>query len=87
MSTQGMRNMLEIAQDEMIMRDRISALLQNGPKTIPELSEELGSPSYEVVIWLMSMRRFGQVEEVGRPDVDGYFKYELKAETSETAEE
>jgi hypothetical protein len=71
------RNMLEIVQDEMIMKDRIAEVLAAGPKTIPEISEALGHSSYEVTIWLFAMRRYGSVEEIGRADVDGYFKYEL----------
>jgi hypothetical protein len=71
------RNMLEIVQDEMIMKDRIAEVLAAGPKTIPEISEALGHSSYEVTIWLFAMRRYGSIEEMGRADVDGYFKYEL----------
>lgn len=72
-----MRDMLEIAQDEMILRDRILDLLKEEPKTIPELSKIIGYPSREVTIWLFGLRRYGEVEETGRADVDGYFKYEF----------
>jgi hypothetical protein len=72
------RDMREVMRDEMIMKDRISALLQDGTKSIPEISEALGAPNHETVCWVMAMRRYGMVEEVGRPDVDGYFKYEFK---------
>jgi len=76
--TTRLRDMLDIAQDEMVMRDRIAEVLEQGPKTIPEISQTLGSPSREVTVWLFGMRRYGLVEEVGRADVDGYFQYELK---------
>ena len=46
-------------------------------KTILEITEEMGYPSYEVTIWLFAMRRYSEIEEVGGPDIDGYFKYEL----------
>lgn len=71
------RSMLEIVQDEMIMKDRITDILKNGPKTIPELSAELDVPSYELTVWLAAMLRYNEVEAIGRVDVDGYFKYEL----------
>ena len=71
------RDMLAIVQDEMIMTDRIAALLREEPRTIPELAELLSAPAYEVNVWLAAMRRYGNVEAVGRADVDGYFKYEL----------
>ena len=78
--TAKLRDMLDIAQDEMIMRDRITAVLEQGPKTIPELAQDLGYPTREVTIWLFGMRRYGMVEEIGRADVDGYFQYELAKE-------
>jgi predicted Rossmann fold nucleotide-binding protein DprA/Smf involved in DNA uptake len=72
-----LRAMLDIAQDELVMRDRIADLLEQGPKTIPELAESLGYSTREVTVWLFGMRRYGLIEEIGRPDVDGYFQYEL----------
>lgn len=71
------REVQEIVNDEMIMKDRIAGLLQEGPLTIPEVSEALGYPPREVTIWLSAMRRYGEVEVVGKPDMDGYYKYEL----------
>jgi hypothetical protein len=76
--TTKLRDMLDIAQDEMIMRDRIAGILEDSPKTIPELAEALGYSTREVMVWLFGMRRYGLIEEVGRADVDGYFQYELK---------
>lgn len=81
-----MRDMLEIAQDEFIMRDRILDILKEEPKTIPEIAEIIDYPSREVTIWLFGLRRYGFVEEVGRADIDGYFKYELKEQEPEMAE-
>ncbi len=81
------RKMLEIVQDEMIMKDRIAEILKTETKTIPELSEALGYPSYEINIWLAAMVRYNEVEAVGRVDVDGYFKYELTGKKPLTKEE
>ncbi|MCF7849466.1 MAG: hypothetical protein K9M45_11505 [Kiritimatiellales bacterium] len=77
------RDMREIMRDEMIMRDRIVAILKEGSKTVPEVSEALGAPEYETVYWMMAMRRYGMVEEIGRPDIDGYFKYEFREQEEE----
>jgi hypothetical protein len=71
------RDIREIVHDEMIMKDRIAQVLQDGPRTIPELAGALGYPGHEVTIWLFAMRRYGEVEVVGKPDVEGYFKYGL----------
>lgn len=78
--------MREVMRDEMIMRDRIVAVIQEAPKTIPEIAEAIGAPTYETVCWMMAMRRYGLVEEVGRPDVEGYFKYEFKEEEEDSHE-
>jgi hypothetical protein len=75
--TTRLRDMLDIAQDEMVMRDRIAGILEQGPMTIPELAQTLGYSSREVTVWLFGMRRYGLVEEKGRADMDGYFQYEL----------
>ena len=79
MTTYGkiQRGIREIVHEEMIMKDRIAGILEDGPKTILEIAEEMGYPSYEVTIWLFAMRRYGEVEEVGGPDIDGYFQYKL----------
>ena len=75
--------MREMMRDEMIMRDRIVAILKEGSKTVPEVAEALGAPEYETVYWMMAMRRYGMVEEIGRPDDDGYFKYEFREQEEE----
>lgn len=75
--TTRLRDMLDIAQDEMVMRDRIADILAQGPMTIPEIAQTLGYSTREVTVWLFGMRRYGMVEEIGRADVDGYFQYEL----------
>jgi len=75
--TTRLRDMLDIAQDEMVMRDRIAGVLAQGPMTIPEIAQTLGYSSREVTVWLFGMRRYGMVEEIGRADMDGYFQYEL----------
>jgi len=80
--TTKMRDMLDIAQDEMVMSDRIADILKQGPKTIPEIAQTLGYSTREVTVWLFGMRRYGRVEEIGRVDVDGYFQYELAKQHS-----
>jgi hypothetical protein len=78
--SQAQRNTLEIMRDEMIVRDNIRELLSSGPQTIPALADALGAPTTEVLMWVMAMRRYGMLEEVGRADASGYFKYGLAKE-------
>jgi len=75
-----LRDVREIAREERIMADRILEILGNEAKTIPEIAEALGAPGNEVVYWLMTMRRYGKVEETGSANDDGYFTYAKTAE-------
>jgi predicted transcriptional regulator len=46
------------------MRRRILAVLESGPRTVPELATALDQPSHEVMVWLMGLRKYGWVAEV-----------------------
>ena len=74
------RNRAEVMRDEMFMRDRIVAILREGPRTIPELAGELSYPSAEVLEWVMGMRRYGLVIEMPKARADDYYHYKLKDE-------
>lgn len=70
----AIRDVREIIRDEMLMRDRILEVLQEGPKTVPEIAELVDYPSHEVMFWVMGMRKYGHLAEDGLTD-EGYFKY------------
>lgn len=70
------RDFREIIREEPVMRVRILAALQDGPKTVPEIAGALGVPTHEVVFWVMGMRRYGWLAEIKGATVDGYFQYE-----------
>lgn len=76
MSNQISRNLIEVMRDEMTMKDIIIHCLNEGPKTIPEIAKKLNYPEYETTYWVMAMWRYGHIEEVGKPDSDGYYKYQ-----------
>jgi hypothetical protein len=79
MRTEGRRSLAEVMRDEMIMKDRIVNLLREEPKTIPELAEALEYPSHEVLLWVMSLWRYGTVVELKRGRNEEYFKYTLSS--------
>lgn len=72
-----LRNLGEVLRDEMVERDRIAAVLHQGPKTLPEIARALGAPDYEVTKWVMAMRRYGRVHELPKNRADDYYRYEL----------
>ena len=65
----------EVFRDEPIMRDRITALLADGPRTVPELAEALDRPAREVLIWVMALWRYGLVKELPKGRTDAYHSY------------
>ena len=77
MEKQGTRNLAEVLRDEMVMRERIAALLRDGEKTIPEIAAGLQAPAHEVTLWVMAMVRYGKVAASEKSDADGYFRYRL----------
>ena len=76
MSTTTIREIREIIREEPVMHPRILEALRSGPLTLPEIAEAIGSPTDEVLFWVMGMRRYGKIREVKDPTDDGYFRYE-----------
>jgi hypothetical protein len=77
MENRPARDLAEVLRDEMLLKDRIIALLREGPKTIPEIAAALGYLSHEVTYWVMAMWRYGTLAETGKADDDGYYQYQL----------
>ncbi|MGP8078370.1 MAG: MarR family transcriptional regulator [Thermoplasmata archaeon] len=73
----ALRNLDEVLRDEMVERDRVAALLRDGPKTLPEIAAALGAPTHEVTKWVMAMRRYGRVRDLPKARADDYYRYEL----------
>jgi hypothetical protein len=74
-----MRNLGDIVRDEMVMRDRILEVLELQPRSIPDIAEILKQPAHEVMIWVMTMWRYGIVTETGKADENGFYQYQTKA--------
>ncbi len=71
------RDTREVIREEAVWRPRILAALAGGPLTVPEIAQQIGAPTHEVVFWVMAMRRYGWVAEIkGSESEDGYFRYE-----------
>ena len=82
MKKKEMRNLAEVLRDEMVMRQRLCDLLREGPLTIPQLAEALGSPGWEVTAWVMALRRYGRLKELPKSRADDYYQYTLSTEES-----
>ena len=71
------RDPREVIRDEMLMRDRVLAVLKDGPKTVPEIADAMGYPVNEVMYWVMAARKYGYIEEIKEPTEDDYYQYML----------
>jgi DNA-directed RNA polymerase specialized sigma subunit len=76
------REVSQAAKDNLkhftrIKKDILDALKEK-EMTIAELTEKLGMPTYEVVFYLMSLVKYGQVQTGSIDDMDEYFTYKLK---------
>ncbi len=67
----------EVARREPGMRKKILETLESGPKTVPEIAEELGLPSKDVLWWVMGCVRYNFVEPTGETTADDYHKYRI----------
>jgi hypothetical protein len=75
MENQINRDLGEIMRDEMVMKERILSCLREEPATIPEISEFFGHPAIDVMFWIMAMWRYGIIEEIGKPNDEGFYRY------------
>lgn len=58
-------------------KKKITEALKEGELTIKQLAEKLDMPSYEVMFYLSSLVKYGQVLVGDIDDMDEYFTYKL----------
>ncbi len=59
------------------MRKAIKTSLKEGPKTIPQLVEEMKLPTDVVTYYVMSLNKFGDIAVGELDEDDEYYSYEL----------
>ena len=57
-------------------RKALREALRFGPKTIPELTQQLNLPGEKVTWYVMALKRYGEIVEAGQ--AGDYFRYALK---------
>ena len=55
---------------------QIAGALKDGPKTVPEISQETGLPTERVLWVLLALKKYGKITEGQQKD--SYFTYGLK---------
>ncbi len=71
------RNLAEVLRDELFLQDKVMELLKPGPKTIPEIAQEMGFPAPEITRWVMALRRYGKIIDIPKSRADDYYQYKL----------
>ncbi|MBN2294064.1 MAG: hypothetical protein JXM70_16680 [Pirellulales bacterium] len=69
------RELTDRNKQQDTIRKNITAALDEGSKTVPEISKQLELPMHEVFWYVMGLKKYGKVVEAEQ--VDGYFKYAL----------
>jgi len=57
-------------------RKALLEALKFGPKTIPELTQQLNLPGEKVTWYVMALKRYGEIVEAGQ--VRDHFRYAMK---------
>ena len=60
-------------------KKQILKALEPEPKTIPQIATELNLPADEVMFFLMTLRKYGDIETGEIDDMDEYFYYKRKS--------
>jgi predicted transcriptional regulator len=60
------------------MKKTILDALEPGPASIPDISESTGLPPWQVTYYLMSLRKYGLVEETQEINESDYYLYSKK---------
>jgi predicted transcriptional regulator len=73
----GMSDELKAYQKELnALRKQLTATLQEGPKTVPEIAQACGLETDKALWHLMAMKRYGAVGEKGQKG--DYYLYGLE---------
>jgi|GEM_PF-563688 len=75
------KELLERNRENARIRRKLTEVLKDGPKTVPEVAKAAEIPT-EIVLWhLMSMKKYGEVIE--GEERDSYIAYMLKPQKEE----
>lgn len=67
-------------KEQQSIRRALTHAMESGPQTIPQLAEATGMPSQEALWHVISMKKYGLVEEVAINEDETYYLYGLSKE-------
>ncbi len=72
--------LIEYMKKSNEIRTKIIKILNDSPKTVPEISKELGMDASTVFYYVATYVKYGILEPVEKTE-DGYYKYKVKVKT------
>ncbi len=72
--------LIEYMKKSNEIRTKIIKVLNDGPKTVPEISRELSMDTSTVFYYVATYVKYG-ILEPGEKNEDGYYKYKVKVKT------
>lgn len=70
----------ELVREELATRRKLMDMLEEEPRTAPQLAQQTGMPTHEVLWYLAAMRKRGLIEEARTDDTGDFFLYTLSKE-------
>lgn len=70
----------QLVRTELATRRKLLDILEAEPRSAPQLAQQTGRPTHEVLWYLAAMRKRGLVEEAGMDDTGDFFLYTLSKE-------
>ncbi|HEY62490.1 MAG TPA: hypothetical protein G4N95_07555 [Anaerolineae bacterium] len=67
----------QLVKENNAIRRKLKKALKSGPHTIPQLAEETGMETVDVLWHIAAMEKYGAVIEVGMDEDEEYYTYSL----------
>jgi len=67
-----------LLKEQQAIRKELRQVMQEGPRTVPEIAAATGLPAHEALWHVIAMKKYGLVTETGLDD--GYYRYRLAEE-------
>ncbi len=71
----------ELLKKQQAARKLLEKSMRDGPRSVPQLTQQTGIPAHEVLWHMASMKKYGLVVEAGTDDSGDYFIYSLNKES------
>jgi hypothetical protein len=65
----------ELLKEQQAIRKKLHLALQDGPCSVPQLAEATSLPAHQVLWYVATMKKYGQVEEAGLDEAEEYYLY------------